>query len=422
MTKKRVVSKSTRVDKDKVGDRQSAGTKRVYKGTVEAEWTCSSCGREHIPGGVKKCPSCGNPKGEDEVYETPETPGRFLTEQELEERGVDPHLHLSDELCPYCGSKLKPGTQKCPNCGASLTDVGYTTRVCPACERETNEMTCPNCGTPTVPKDQVQAQVATAPSSGAVAEAPPASAADAKPKQPIWQNRSAMIVIGAGALICVLLACIMGWLFFPRTEVATVSDLSWERTIAIQEHQYNLHEDWSLPDGADLESTEERIHHYDEVLKGYKEECGYEESCTSVSVYDHTETTCYDDGTCDEEDVYRTEEECTEEYVCEDVPQYEDVPVYQTWYNYYIWEWVDIEPAVASGHDADPYWPEITLEDNQREKSNGREETCTVTFVNQKEKTYDFSVSCSELEKYDIGSHWEIERNASRVTEANPVR
>ncbi len=407
MTKKRVVSRSQHVDPSKVGKRAEAGTKRVYRGTIEAEWTCSSCGREHIPGSVKVCPSCGNPKDASEQYQAPSERKRYLTDEELKAMGVDPRLHLSDEECPYCGAKNKPGSQRCARCGAPLTDVGYTTRVCPACGRETNAHRCPSCGAETIPKEEA------APKS----EPAPPSQPQPTSQTPFWRRKSTII----GAALAILMLVCGFFIFRPRTEVATVIDLYWERSIGVQEHQYNRHEGWDPPADADIESQEQRIHHHEQVLRGYEEQCGYKEVCTTQSVYDHTETICYDDGTCDEEDVYRDEEVCNNEYVCEDVPVYEAVPVYKTWYVYYVWEWVDLEPVTASGHDAYPRWPALDLAENQREKPDSRRERCIVTFENEKGKTFEYKPPCDELSRYDLGSRWRIKRTALSVQEVIPL-
>jgi hypothetical protein len=419
MTKKHIVSQTSYVDPSKVGQKKAAGTKKVYRGTFEAQWTCSSCGRTAIPGGIKRCPSCGNPKDAGEEYEAPAGKKvEYLTPEALKAIGVDPTQHLSDEECGYCGAKLKPGTQKCPNCGASLGNVGYTTHVCPSCGRESNDEKCPNCGAATEEKLVAHRE----------AEAPEKSAPKLQPGKwpPAWfsklpaflQKPKFYIPILVLLVFICLCTCVSIFGNIPRNEIGTVTDISWERSIDIQEHQYNEHEDWTLPAGADLVSQEERIESYNQVQIGTDQKCGYEESCTTESVYDHTEQTCYDDGTCDEHDVYRDEQNCSNDYVCNDVPVYEDVPVYATWYVYNIWEWVDIEPAVARGSDAEVYWPDVRLADNQREGE--RTERCVITFTSEKGGTYPFTPPCDELRNYPRGSKWKIERNAREILNVEP--
>ncbi len=403
MTKKRIVSQTSYVDAGKVGQQQAAGTRKVYRGTLEAQWTCSSCGRTGIPGHVKRCPGCGNPKDAGETYEAPTGPTTYLTPDQLKAMGVDPTQHLSDEECGYCGAKLQPGTQKCPNCGAALGDVGYTTRVCPACGRESNAEKCPACGAPTDEKLVAHRE----------AEPPPGKQPAAWFKRPYFLI-PILIILGLMCL-CVGFGILSS---IPRTDTATVTDIAWERRIAIQEYQYVEHSGWSLPAEADLVSQETRVYGYDRTQVGTEQRCGYERSCSTTSVYDHTERTCYDDGTCDEHDVYRDEQTCSQEYVCNDVPVYEDIPIYQTWYTYKIWEWVDIQPAVARGSDTDIHWPEVRLAEGQVE--GVRNESCTVTFTDAKGRTYTYTPPCAELYRYRRGSSWQIKRNAVEILEVRP--
>jgi hypothetical protein len=409
MVKKRIVSQTSYVDPSKAGQQKATGTGKVYRGTLEAQWECSACGRTGIPGRSKSCPSCGKPR-RSEQYKAPTGKTAYLTPDELKVMGVDPTLHLSDEACDYCGSRLKPGTQKCPNCGAALGDVGYTTHVCPSCGRESNAEQCPACGAATKEKLIAHRQAQPQPT-----KQPPAWLRWLPPFLQKPQVLIPLLIILALACCCTISGIIAS---IPRTEIATVTNIAWERSIAIEEYQYNQHENWTLPAGADLISQEERIASYNQVQIGTEEECGYEESCTTISVYSHTERTCYDDGTCDEHDVYQDERSCTDEYVCNTVPVYEDVPVYQTWYTYQIWEWVNIQPAVTRGSDADIHWPDVRLEDNQRE--GARNESCVVTFTNAKGDSYAYRPPCTELHRYPLRSRWNIKRNMNEILEVQP--
>jgi len=409
MVKKRIVSQTSYVDPSKAGQQQAAGTGKVYRGTLEAQWECSACGRTGIPGRLKRCPGCGKPRRA-EQYEAPTGKATYLTAEELKAMGVDPKLHLSDEECDYCGSRLKPGTSKCPNCGATLGDVGYTTHTCPACGRESNAEQCPACGATTEEKLVAHRYAAPQPERKGPARL--------NWLPPFLQKPQVLIPL----LIVLALACMCACFgiigAIPRTEAATVTDIAWERSIAIEEYQYVEQGGWSLPANADLVSQEERISGYNQVRIGTEERCGYEQSCTTISVYSHTERTCYDDGTCDDHDVYRDEQSCTDEYVCRDVPIYEDVPIFQTWYVYSVWEWVNVQPAVARGSDSEIYWPEVRLEDNQREGE--RTEQCTITFTNTKGDAYPYHPPCTDLGRYPRRSQWNIKRNINEILEVQP--
>jgi len=434
MTKKRIISSGRYVKDGKVGARRQEPGGREYAGTTLAKWTCSSCGRADIPGDVKTCPSCGSPKEADEDYRPPDGKGEYVTKEKLAEIGVDPEQHFSDQECPYCRGKLKPGTKTCPRCGGAIDDVAYTTRECPACKTETNELICPNCGSETLTK-RPESAPARKPRRKKIA---PKKAPAPEPTAPPLRRLLLFAGAGVGALLIGLLLFV---LFRPRVEVARVSQVWWERTIAVEEHQYNQHGGWDLPPDADLVSTEQRVHHHQQVLDHYQEVCEWvdvidhyetvcrtEEECHTESVYSHTDVVCYDDGTCDEHDVYKSERVCEDvevcshepvyrqEQQCREEPVYRDEPVYQTWYEYMIWEWVTVSPRVASGSDSRPRWPSSDFPDHQRECD--RREAYKVLFVGRKGSTYTYRPrDADRFRKCVPGSAWRIKRNALTVVD-----
>jgi len=424
VAKKKIVSRSTRVDASKKGRKEQAGTDKIYQGTLEAEWTCTSCGREHIPGRNKRCPACSNPRQTGEDYQQPEGPPQYLTDDELAAMGVDPELHLSDETCCYCDAKLNPGSQVCPNCGANLDDTGYTTRLCPACERETNEALCPACGAPTEAKPQRGEQDQT--------------------RIRKFRNYGLAALAGIGGLLALCLAGML-FLLIPRAKPAEVSAVSWTRTIEVEQYQYIRREGWTLPPGADPVSSDLRVHHHDQELTGYVTECSWEQQvsgyeqicgseqvCESYSVYDYTETICYDDGTCDDFDHYRDTTECRDETVCRDEPVYRqvevcgevpvflDVPVEQMFYTYDIWEWVPVNAVVLQGTGTAPAWPELPTGET-REARNGRSEECIVGLVTAKGAQVTYKPPCSELWRYEPGTQWMVKTLGGSVTDISPA-
>lgn len=428
MTKKRVVSRTSYVDSSKVGQQRPAGTGRELQGQVEAQWKCSSCGTTGIPGRVKKCPNCGNPKGGDEVYQPPEPGARLLTQVELDEMGVDAE-HSSDQTCPFCGYNCKPGTESCPNCSANLTDVARTSRQCPNCGHETNLVTCPQCGSQTERKEKdivPQQSFSSSPS------LPIDIGLNFEALKPFWWVPVAVAVLGLIALI-----------LWPRQTEVTVQSVSWKCEVFLQEYQYNQHEGWSLPAGADLINQDRRIHHYNKVVDHYTTEChaeqqqdGYDtetyEERVCGDVYDHTEETCYDDASCDREDVYRTE--CDYETrsrqvprykdveVCEQVPVYRDEPVYADYYAYKVWEWVNIASEITTGSDFEPYWPTDFRIDNKHREA-GRQPTFSVTLVSKDGKrTFTYAPSSfEEYRTFQIGTTWKITHSAGVVTKIEPI-
>lgn len=427
MAQRKVVSKGSFVDPNLVGTTSPSETSRVYLGTVEAQWTCASCGNSGIPGGTKKCPQCGNPKDATETYQPPASNAPYLTQDQLSEMGVDVATHESDEECPFCQAKVKPGTQKCPNCGGTIANTARTSRKCPSCGRETNDLDCPSCGADTVSKD-----------------ATPVAPTPYAPHPPRYEPpiRSAfnwklvgLVLLGLLFVVGLIVA------LWPRETTATVSSVGWTSTIFLQEKRYNQHSGWSIPSGGDYVGESLQIHHYDQVYDHTEEQCHYERQPNGTETepyldqdcgneYVRTDVTCYDDGTCDHDAVY--------EYVCHpvtkyrQVPKYEDVrvckdvkiyrsePRYATMFTYNIWEWVNVAPAEASGNDLKPRWPELQLDNNHSE--SGRQQVYRVTFK-IKEKSYQYNLnSVEEFQRYQIGSSWNLKRSGSKVLEVNPPK
>lgn len=427
MAKKKVVSRRRFVDPNLVGTTRPAGTRREYQGTVEAQWTCNSCGIEKIPGGTKKCPNCAHPKDASETYEPPPLDAPFLTSKQLADMGINVTTHDSDEECPFCSSRVKPGTQVCPNCNGNIIDVARTTHRCPNCGRESNSTNCPSCNAVTESKSQK-------PSLNYLSDLFSSSTASEARSTINWP------IIG-GILLGVMLIGGLIFALWPREEKAIVTHASWNSTIYLEEYQYNQHSNWSVPPGGEIVSVEEqKFHHYESVFDHREEQCHLERQQVDTDtreytdrdcqdVYSHTEETCYDDGTCDRDPVYN--EVCTDVTYTEQVPVYDDVevcsmvdiyrdePRYAPWYTYNIWEWVSITPAQLAG-TGEPYWPtEYRLDETHRE--SGRNQTYTVIFTADDNDHPYSPQTYEEYQRYPIGTEWMIKRSGPIVVEVNPL-
>ena len=337
MAKRRVVSRERFVDPSKVGTRRPAGSsggrvrqtvssatdsakrtvRRVVghvsrsRGLKEASWDCTHCPTKGIPGFTKRCPNCGSPKevGE-EYYADPSRP--LATQEELQRAGVTAE-HASDELCEFCGARLRPGSSKCPNCGAEIDPEAA---------------------------DRAHAHLATVPRRSNTHSGSYIQQRRQQTTFPFSLSQIPGDVQYWAIGIAVALVAIIGLfiLFRPHVAEMSVSGLSWSRTIPREEHQYNQHEGWSLPSGADLVSQEERFHHNEQVLDHYEDVQveksrevldGYDTDCQNVEVfshydevYDYSETVTYDDGSSETIDHYSQEAVYTTERQCEEVPRY----------------------------------------------------------------------------------------------------
>ncbi len=425
MPPRRVVSQSSYVDPAKVGKTMPAGTGLVHLGTVEAIWTCTSCGKSGIPGGTKQCPECGDNKGEDEVYVAPAPDAPFLTHDQMDVMGVDPIKHESDEVCPYCGGHIKPGSTQCPHCKGTINDPARVTRRCPNCGTETNGHKCANCGGETVLKTHPM------PASEPAYTPLPATSRVLPFDWNHWWIPALVtfaIVLIAGLLI----------IFWPRQAKATVSAASWTCKINLQEYQKRSHENWSVPADGQVTGSEQRIYKYDKVYDRTVRECHDEDVQDGTipesywdrecdDVYVRTDTICYDDGTCDKEDIYR--EKCENVRKTRDVPKYKkvekcenvdkfiDVPRYQPWYFYSTWEWVNIRSRSASGEGYSPSCP--SAGSNQR--VNGEPQYgFTVTFLVDDQSYLYHPQTVVEYQRYQPQTYWVVKRSGPLIVSTEP--
>ena len=186
-----------------------------------------------------------------------------------------------------------------------------------------------------------------------------------------------------------------------------VTGLNWSRVIPIEQNQEFTESGWSIPEGGTEVGRRQEIHHYDQVLDHYEDV----EVQRSRDVLDHYETyyTYRDNGNGSFEEipherpVYRTEY-YTE---TESKPVYRTVPRYATKYTYTIWRWVKVREAGASGENHDAFWPELILEENEREGSPRREEY-GFTVTDSKEKTETWVLTEEDWRKINLNDRLTI--------------
>lgn len=420
MADRKIISVTNSFDPTKAGQRRPAGTRSEYQGTKDADWECNSCGHKGITGNVKICPSCGNPKDSSEKYVAPPNDRHYLNTEELQARGVD-RDHGSDEECPFCQARIAPKTQVCPQCGGNIKGVGKTSRICPGCERETNDLSCPACGTMTNPKTSKSRNLS--PTQG---NYQPLS----ERKNPNGIKKFLKIAGGIAGIALIIFTLVM--IFTPKVKVGSVSQNSWSCSVPRQEYQYNFHGDWYLPQNADPINRYLKFHHYDQVyvrtdtvcadeweVVGSHTEYGTEQVCETDSIYVGSTTTCYDDGTCDTEDNYDDVTTCHDKSTSEEVDDYgwvnhchqkdiyRDVPVDQMWYEYNLWEWASIAPLTTSGND-NLITCSIVSETQTVKQVGDPDIACSTTFV-VGEKQYQYQPDCaSEFPLYTTDSQWQL--------------
>jgi len=342
--------------------------------TVMGYWDCPVCGNKGVPGNVMNCPSCGRARGDVRFYmkdgaentvreENDRGDIEYLNEEQEKEIGKNP-----DWYCSFCNSLNKDHAAFCSNCGAS---------------RESSESNY---------FDQLKKRQEAEAAEKAAQPQPRETQAPKKSKLPV-------LLIIAAAIVALVL-------YLRGNNVQgdlTVTDVSWSRTVPIEQNIEYTESGWSVPAGGTEISRAQAIHHYDQVLDHYEE---YEVQ-RSRQVLDHYETyyTYTDNGNGSftevphERPVYKTEY-YTE---TETRPVYVPVPRYQTKYTYKIWRWTPTREVTASGQDHEAYWPSLGLEENEREGGDSRERY-TFTVTSKKGETTVWRVTEEDWRKIDTGA------------------
>ncbi|NTU65455.1 MAG: zinc ribbon domain-containing protein, partial [Chloroflexi bacterium] len=340
------------------------------------------CGSKN-PGTTKICASCGNVMSETDKFELP-------AQQELikDEAVVAKAERGPDITCKYCGARNAADAKNCVQCSADLTEgtARKSGEVLGAFSAEKKpDVKCPYCGAMN-PATALKCSNC----AGSLAQRP-VDQVKAPPPAPVKANRLPLF-IGLGVLVVAVILC--GLLFFRTTDTsAAVQGVQWQRAIEIMEEQPVQHETWrdQVPSGAALGSCELKVRGtQDEPAPNSEKICG-----TPYTV---------DTGT----GVGKVVQDC----------QYE---VKDDWCAYTQLEWTVVDSVVLKGTDANPQWPAVNLQVDQRE---GDRAEAYVVFFSSDGKDYQMTVaSASELAKYIVGSRWQLKVNAlGGVVSAEPAQ
>lgn len=353
---------------------------RKSLGHVKLEWTCSNCGTKN-PGPQKTCSGCGSPQPEDVKFEQPKRQELIKDEAVIAKAKAGPDVH-----CGFCGARNPAGTTICSQCGADLKEgkkrvsgqVLGAFRSGPA-----EQVSCPHCGAlnlDTVHKCKECGGSLALPS--AEPEEPAAKKAEPKAKRKTKSPIKAVFIL-IGLVICVGLALVLFGLFSPKENIlGTVQNVSWERTIFIEEYGDVTKEDWrdEIPAGADIGSCEQKEHHVqDDPAPNAKEVCGTPYTVDEGSGFGEVVQDC-------------------------------EYHVYLDYCEYTIQEWAEVDKTTLSGNNLSPTWPEPQLTSDQR-LSDRQEEQYTVVFTTE-EGTYQYNTSDPDLfTQCLVGSEWILNIN-----------
>ena len=318
---------------------------RKTLGFVPLIWQCPSCDTQN-PGPIKTCTSCGAPQPEDVDFKTvDEKEFEYIKDEALIRMAkAGPDIH-----CPYCGTRNPNTAELCANCGGDLS-MGGKLR---------------NAG---VKVESVSDQ----------ASPPPVEAPAPKKKR-----SRALVIFGIIAGIACLAGFIVMMILLLKTDEITgrVTDVAWERSVAVEAFQAVTDQAWrdEIPENAEVVScTQAYRYTSEEVQPNATEVCG-----TPYVV---------DTGTGVGEEV----QDCTYD-------------VYDDYCEYEAMQWVVVETVTESGDSLNPFWPSPSLTGEQR--LGERQENYVITF-NADGDRYTYETSNSELFlQAEPGSTWILSVN-----------
>ncbi len=337
---------------------------------VMGYWDCPCCDTKEIRGDTAICPGCGRPRGEVKFYlkgQAQDRERRADERSDLEYVDEEKAKYINrnpDWYCSFCETLNSDDAQTCRSCGASRADseANYFQMLEKKQQREH---------------------------------------AQKPPETPVTRKRSSFPKV----LIAILLI-IVGLMVYMNTSKTsgdnTISALTWERAIQIEQNTEYHESDWTVPAGASVTDQRRELHHYDSVFDHYE---SYDVQ-RSRTVVDHYETyyTTVDLGNGYFEEVPHERPVYTTEYytVTEQRPVYRQVPQYQTKYYYNIWRWTPTRQATSSGEGHTAYWPEPDLGADEREGERAAVYRITVTHKKDN-STARYRLAEADWEKLNAG-------------------
>ena len=341
--------------------------KKESKGFVELEWVCPNCDGVNR-GSVKSCQNCGAPQP-DNVKFRRAADEKIITDEKVASAaraGADIH-------CGFCGTRNPATATNCSQCGGDLKEgkarqAGQVLQAAPAApkviackncgaENPGTERVCKQCGAP-LPRVEVEkpAPMPTTTSAMPVAKV--------QPKKINW-----LLFGGIGAFLAVCCIAILMLFVFPSSSVkGTVTDVSWQTFVPVQEVR----------------------------AVNYSNERGSPPSdAYNVSCHTESQEIC-EDKTVDKGNGFaEVVTECRTES--------------QDYCSYTLDEWTTIQTYDLSGNNLQPVYAEPSIFGDQRLGNSTA--TLTVTFSTPKGTETYTPGSISEFQQFQIGSTWTLKLN-----------
>lgn len=281
-------------------------------------WDCFVCGHIGNLGPETHCEKCGASRPKDVKFYLPET------EEVIKSRGIEAAAKKgADWVCSYCAGHNKVDEIVCKTCGNDREDVDATLQE----------------------KTYTLDEIPVTGSRGIKRVTPK--------KEPKGAAGFFKYILGATGL-----GGVFYWLFSFSTAVEVpVTQLHWEREVAIETYKEVQEEDWELPSQATNVSQFQAVHHTVKEITGYRTETRSVEKkvgTRKVSCGQKDMGNGYFQEIFCDEPIYETVQEQYE------APVYVERPIYKTKYRYNIFRWVEIEPIKTSGSSNPAKWGEDT--------------------------------------------------------------
>jgi hypothetical protein len=350
---------------------------RRSKGFIQLEWVCPNCNSRN-PGPKKTCENCGAPQPDNVQFYAPAQAKLIQDENVARAAAAGADIH-----CGFCGTRNPATATVCSQCGGDLKE-GRQRTAGKEMKRQAapTEVTCTNCGqanpsTRTMCANcgaalPLAASAAPPPAPGGMSFSTPGALTPAAPVIPAKKPSRAPWLILGGVLACIAVICVVvGALFiFPTATVeGTVTNLSWQTSVPIQEVQPVNYSN----------------------RPGSPPSDAYNVSCRTES-QEVCEEKVVDTGTGYGEVV----QECHTES--------------QDYCSYTVDEWTTVRTETLNGNDNFPVYADPFLAGNQRKGPSS--EDLNVYFSTSKGQLTYSPGTVSEFQQFSIGSMWTLRLNA----------
>lgn len=337
---------------------------------IEMDWPCSSCG--HINRGRDmRCQECHNPKESGEEYRDPGAAAPAVTDPKLLVLAAA-HKHWP---CRFCNSHQRDlkDLNKCAECGAyqggeeavaqrlEQKEQAAVIRAT-AHDRSTGGDSSPQTSFGYTPPSYYRPTPDDVP--------PPTSS-------PSWQK----LLWPYGIIGAAIAALIIGlvWLLTPHEATVTVENISWQRSIEIQERRIDHFSEWGSPPSDainpvchDEVRSQRDCNPYKCGPKDESFECGTENYDCRIENKSKGNGFAERSTICKQRKLFCTR---TVTKTC-----YQSCPVYEKHCNYDAPRWHYLKTLRADGTDNQPIWPAYQLSGPTQHISS-QTENYEVTFL-----------------------------------------